>query len=75
MYTNSDLFVGMKECPYCSDQWSKIWHNGVCPKVKSIEYFPDGSIKKVEFKNEDKINGWPTSDEWTTSDDATLLIS
>lgn len=34
-----------KSCPYCGNN-----HSGVCPRVKSIEYFPDGTIKKVDFK-------------------------
>lgn len=24
-------------------------HTGVCPRIKSIEYFPNGTIKKVEY--------------------------
>lgn len=36
-------------CPYCSDGDKQISHGGVCPKVKSFEYHPDGTIKKVEF--------------------------
>lgn len=24
-------------------------HDGQCPKIKSVEYHPDGSIKKVEY--------------------------
>ncbi len=36
------------ECPYCS----KVFHSGICPKVKSIEYYPNGTIKMVEFKEE-----------------------
>ncbi len=39
-------------CPYCSDAIQKTYHGGVCPKVKSIEYYPDGSIKKVDFFKE-----------------------
>jgi hypothetical protein len=36
-------------CPYCSSNSVQVYHTGKCPKVKSIEYYPDGSIKKVEF--------------------------
>lgn len=39
------------ECPYCSGPSQKIFHGGACPKVKSIEYWPDGTIKKVEFRD------------------------
>lgn len=35
------------------DSWTKCnhcgyIHDGVCPKIKSIEYFENGMIKKVE---------------------------
>jgi hypothetical protein len=33
-------------CPYCG-----CWpheHLGQCPEVKAIEYFPNGTIKRVE---------------------------
>ena len=38
-------------CPYCSnsDIGHYIYHNGICPKVKSFEYDENGNIKKVEF--------------------------
>lgn len=32
-------------CPYCGD-----YHKGVCPKVSRIDYFPDGTVKSVEFR-------------------------
>lgn len=31
-------------CEYCG-----CYHTGVCPKIKAIEYHPDGAIKRVEF--------------------------
>ena len=36
-------------CPYCSSDSVQVYHQGKCPKVKSIEYHPNGTIKKVEF--------------------------
>lgn len=36
-------------CPYCSGGSSQMYHGGTCPKVKSIEYYENGTIKKVEF--------------------------
>ncbi|MCA1571227.1 MAG: hypothetical protein LC798_13090 [Chloroflexi bacterium] len=36
-------------CPYCSGPFSATVHAGSCPKVRSIEYHPNGSVKKVEF--------------------------
>jgi len=31
-------------CRYCGGH-----HAGVCPRVKSIEYFQDGSLKLIQF--------------------------
>lgn len=36
-------------CPYCSSDTAKINHQGICPKVKSFEYYPTGELKRVEF--------------------------
>lgn len=32
-------------CEYCGN----AFHHGICPKVKAMEYFPDGTVKRVEF--------------------------
>jgi len=32
------------QCAYCGN-----YHRGVCALIKSIEYFPDGTVKHVEF--------------------------
>lgn len=38
-------------CPYCSRGDYYVYHyGGVCPKVRAIEYHPDGTVKKVEFR-------------------------
>lgn len=34
-------------CPHCAG-----WHTGQCPRVKAIEYFQDGRIKRVEYHQE-----------------------
>jgi hypothetical protein len=34
----------MSECKWCG-----MIHGPRCPSVKAIEYFPDGTIKRVEF--------------------------
>lgn len=31
-------------CPYCG-----FGHTGTCHRVKAIEYYPDGSVKRVEL--------------------------
>ena len=32
-------------CPHCGD-----WHNGACPEIRAIEYYPDGRVKRVEYE-------------------------
>lgn len=41
-------------CPYCSNPEIKYYivHNGQCPKIKAIEYDPQGNIKRVVFKED-----------------------
>lgn len=34
---------------YAECTWCGMWHAGVCPLVKVIEYYADGSIKRIEF--------------------------
>lgn len=33
-------------CPHCGNPK----HAAVCPLVKAIEYFPDGTLKRVEYR-------------------------
>jgi hypothetical protein len=37
--------VSMSTCPHCGG-----WHNGACPQVRAIEYWPNGSVKRVEYE-------------------------
>ena len=39
-------------CPWCSSTYSATFHSGRCPKVRAIEYHPDGRVKRVEFNPE-----------------------
>lgn len=41
--------TGKGSCPYCSGPSRFVYHVGTCPRVKAIEYHPDGSVKRVEF--------------------------
>lgn len=38
-------------CPHCSGQMSQVYHDGPCPRVKAIEYYPTGAIKRVEYRS------------------------
>ena len=31
-------------CPHCG-----MGHTGACPRVRAVEYYPDGQIKRVEY--------------------------
>lgn len=62
----------MNACPYCSSDGQQMFHGGVCPRVKSIEYYPWGGIKKVEFHGGAPTNPfWPSVNptQWTTVED------
>lgn len=37
-------------CPHCSGAYNAVYHGGPCPRVKAIEYHPNGAVKRVEFK-------------------------
>ena len=48
-FTNTTLLT-TGYCPYCSGAAVSVYHDGVCPRVKSITYGPGGEIRRVEFK-------------------------
>jgi hypothetical protein len=31
-------------CGHCG-----LYHGAVCPRIRAIEYYPDGSLKRVEY--------------------------
>jgi len=37
-------FEIVRKCSYCGN-----YHVGVCPRVASMEYFPNGMLKRIEF--------------------------
>ncbi len=36
-------------CRWCSNDYQSIFHGGPCPKVKKIRYYPNGTVREVEF--------------------------
>lgn len=40
--------TGMPEMPHQCGHCG-MWHTGTCPKIRSIEYYENGSIKKIEY--------------------------
>ena len=37
----------MEKCGHCGFIGK---HPSICPTIKAIEYFPDGTVKRVEYK-------------------------
>ena len=41
--------VTATRCPWCSTQASNVFHTGPCPRVQAVEYYQNGTVKRVEF--------------------------
>lgn len=41
-------------CPYCSSAHQAVMHSGACPRVRAIEYHPNGTVKRIEFREGDR---------------------
>lgn len=50
--------VEQPKCQYCG----AMQHQGTCPTVKAIEYHPDGTVKRVEFKTQTDFHAFPPID-------------
>jgi hypothetical protein len=37
-------------CPHCSGGNVQVYHSGACPRVRSVEYHENGSIKRIEYR-------------------------
>ena len=46
----------MQGCEYCG---LSVTHSGVCPRVKSIEYHANGTVKRVEFHDPNAVHFHP----------------
>lgn len=46
-------------------QWCGVlhYHQGICPRVKAIEYHGNGSIKRVEFHDPTENNARPDASD------------
>jgi hypothetical protein len=47
----------MQPCGYCG-----MLHGSRCPSIQAIEYYPDGTVKRVEFV---KVQPAPAGSGWT----------
>ncbi len=39
-------------CPHCSGPFNAVYHTGACPRIKAIEYHPNGTLKRIEFRED-----------------------
>jgi hypothetical protein len=44
MIGTADVANAPRYCAHCG-----LHHGPVCPRIKAIEYYPDGSVKRVEY--------------------------
>lgn len=53
----NDMWTGTAPdnyCRWCSNPPNhRVYHYGPCPRVRTIEYHPNGTVKRVEFGAED----------------------
>lgn len=49
--TTTTILTNEKRCTYCDGRFCKTPEQ--CPRVKSISYYKDGSISKIEFHKVD----------------------
>jgi len=42
-------------CKCCSTRKRRVYHNGKCPHIASIEYHKNGVLRKVTFLNKEKF--------------------
>lgn len=43
------IYTDTRNMTYCS--YCNAYHVGMCHRIKSMEYYPDGTIKKVELNS------------------------
>lgn len=57
-------------CGYCSSPHSAVIHGGPCPRVKAIEYHPNGAVKRVELEREGEFVPHAKAGKWESHPDA-----
>lgn len=50
MASITDVMQTPKACGHCG-----MWHGPVCPRIKAVDYYPDGSIKRVEYREPETV--------------------
>lgn len=46
--TDGTSYIDAHACRWCG-----LIHKGTCHRVEEIEYFPDGTVKRVRFRGDD----------------------
>jgi hypothetical protein len=46
MTTTTTTAMTLPPCAYCNG-----YHSGTCPRIEAIEYHPNGTVKRIEFKD------------------------
>jgi hypothetical protein len=56
------------------DSWTKCGfiHDGVCPQIKSIEYYENGMIKKVEYHNPNESANYDAMPQYDDEENAAM---
>lgn len=39
-------------CHWCSTKDQATFHGGMCPRIRTIEYYPDGQVKHIALREE-----------------------
>lgn len=53
-----------KGCPYCSGPGTVVNHAGYCPRIKVMEYYENGSLKRVELEPRSSSEILNNAAEW-----------
>lgn len=59
-------------CQWCSSPTTGVWHQGACPRLKAIEYHPNGTVKRIELHPLPLVvNPAPTAGQYVTREKGT----
>lgn len=47
-------FGEWEPCGHCGG-----WHQGTCPRINALEYFPNGTLKRVEYHGDQAAPALP----------------
>jgi hypothetical protein len=63
----------MTECKHCG-----MLHQGTCPRISAIDYYPNGSIKRIEYFENKPLENIPItsvfSPQYTVLPNTSVII-